>query len=79
MASWRTPPPRERRRRLPAEREGLGADVHVDTIETSWLVARSFDRHTLVFSMDAGTTVDAEPTPENFFSLGGDSILTDQI
>jgi NTE family protein len=53
------------------ERENIGADQDFDAFQTGWLIARSFDRHTLVFSMDAGTTVDAEPTPENFFSLGG--------
>ena len=42
-----------------------------DILRTSWLIARSFDRHTLVFWTDAGTTVDALATPENSFTLGG--------
>jgi NTE family protein len=53
------------------ERENIGADQDFDGFQTGWLVARSFDRHTLIFSIDAGTTADAQPTPENFFSLGG--------
>jgi NTE family protein len=53
------------------ERDNIGADQDFDGFTSSWLIARSFDRHTLIFSMDAGTTVDAAPTPENFFSLGG--------
>ncbi|MET0164209.1 MAG: patatin-like phospholipase family protein, partial [Vicinamibacterales bacterium] len=55
-----------------AERDRLGADVHLDTLEMSWLVARSFDRHTFIFWTDAGTTVDDDvPTPQDFFTLGG--------
>lgn len=53
------------------ERESVGADQDFDGFTSSWLLARSFDRHTLIFSIDVGTTVDAAPTPENFFSLGG--------
>ena len=54
-----------------AERDNLGADQDFDIFRTSWLVARSFNRHTLIFWTDAGTTVDALETPENSFSLGG--------
>jgi NTE family protein len=54
------------------ERERIGSQENFDAFETSWLVARSFDRHTLIFWMDAGTTVDAAVArPENFYSLGG--------
>jgi NTE family protein len=53
------------------ERDVIGADEDFDAFQTSWLVARSFDRHTLIFWMDAGTTIDAQPTPENSFTLGG--------
>lgn len=53
------------------ERTGFGADEDFDTFETTWLVARSFDRHTLIFWTDAGTTDDSPLTPESFFSLGG--------
>lgn len=54
-----------------AERDTFGADEDFDAFTSSWLVARSFDRHTLIFWADAGTSKDALPTPENFFSLGG--------
>jgi NTE family protein len=53
------------------ERPNFGADEEFDTFETSWLVARSFDRHTFIFWADAGTTDDPPLTPESFFSLGG--------
>jgi NTE family protein len=54
------------------ERDNIGADENLDAFELSWLVARSFDRHTLIFWMDAGTTADAELVePQNFYSLGG--------
>jgi NTE family protein len=54
------------------ERDSIGADENLDAFELSWLVARSFDRHTLIFWMDAGTTADAELVlPQNFYSLGG--------
>lgn len=54
-----------------AERDSLGADANVDTVSMSWLVARSFDRHTLIFWTDLGTTVDDVSTPQDFFTLGG--------
>lgn len=54
-----------------AERKALGADEEFDTLSASWLVARSMDRHTLIFWTDFGTTVDDQPTAENYFSLGG--------
>lgn len=54
-----------------AEREHVGADTNFDIFRASWLIARSFDRHTFIFWTDAGTTVDALQTPENSFSLGG--------
>jgi NTE family protein len=54
-----------------AERESVGADRDFDIVRTSWLIARSFERHTLIFWTDAGTTVDALETPENSFTLGG--------
>jgi NTE family protein len=37
----------------------------------NWLIARSFDRHTLIFWTNAGTTLDSLNTPENAFTLGG--------
>jgi len=53
------------------ERSNFGGDEDFDTFESTWLVARSFDRHTLIFWADAGTTDDPPLTPESFFSLGG--------
>jgi NTE family protein len=54
-----------------AQREYVGADQNFDTFRSSWLVARSFDRHTLIFWTDIGITFDALAAPENSFSLGG--------
>lgn len=54
------------------ERESIGSEENLNAFETSWLVARSFDRHTLIFWVEGGTTADAElARPENFYSLGG--------
>ncbi|HEY4366287.1 MAG TPA: patatin-like phospholipase family protein [Steroidobacteraceae bacterium] len=53
------------------ERTAMGADENFDVFTMSYLIARSADRNTLIFSTDMGTTVDALPTPENFFTLGG--------
>ncbi|HEY5810155.1 MAG TPA: patatin-like phospholipase family protein [Povalibacter sp.] len=53
------------------ERENMGADLDFDAFAASWLVARSIDRHTLIFSTDMGTTIDSVVRPENLFSLGG--------
>ncbi len=54
------------------ERENIGSEENLNAFETSWLVARSFDRHTLIFWLEGGTTRDAElARPENFYSLGG--------
>lgn len=53
------------------ERENFGADQDFDAFNMNWLVARSFDRHTFIFWIEGGTTVDALATPENVFNLGG--------
>jgi NTE family protein len=53
------------------ERENVGAKQDFDAFSGTWLVARSFDRHTFIFWMDAGTTRGGVATPENLFSLGG--------
>lgn len=53
------------------ERESVGAQRDFDSFAATWLVARSFDRHTLIFWADAGTTTGGTPTPERLFSLGG--------
>jgi NTE family protein len=54
-----------------AEREAFGADQQFDTFSASWLIARSIDRHTLIFWTDFGTTIDDLPSAENYFTLGG--------
>jgi NTE family protein len=54
------------------ERSSIGSEENLDAFEMSWLVARSFDRHTLILWLEGGTTKDAEfARPENFYSLGG--------
>jgi NTE family protein len=53
------------------ERARLGADREYDAFKMNWLFARSFDRHTLIFWTNAGTTLDSLNTPENAFTLGG--------
>jgi NTE family protein len=53
------------------ERESVGAQQNFDAFAATWLVARSFDRHTFIFWLDAGTTSGGKSTPENLFSLGG--------
>lgn len=53
------------------ERSSFGADQEFDAYVANWLIARSIDRNTFVFSTDIGTTVDDLTRPEDFFSLGG--------
>jgi NTE family protein len=54
------------------ERDYIGAEQDFDTYSTSWLIARSLDRHTLLFWLDLGTTEGEVTTPENLiFPLGG--------
>jgi NTE family protein len=53
------------------ERDEIGADLDFDAFETSWLIARSIDRHTFIFWTDMGTTIDDLASPENLFQLGG--------
>ena len=53
------------------ERTALGADQDFDAFVTTWLIARSINRHTFIFWTDMGTTVDDLTRPEDFFSLGG--------
>lgn len=53
------------------ERRDLGADEDFDAFQTSWLIARSIDRHTFIFWTDMGTTIDNLTNPEDMFQLGG--------
>jgi NTE family protein len=54
-----------------AERRSLGGDEDFNVYSASWLIARSLDRHTLIFWTDFGTTADERTTPVDFFKLGG--------
>ncbi len=54
-----------------AERVGMGANDNIDSVQMSWLVARSIDRHTFIFSTNVGTTLDNLSSPQDFFTLGG--------
>ncbi len=53
------------------ERRSLGADEDFNAYRTSWLIARSIDRHTFIFWTDMGTTIDNLTRPEDMFQLGG--------
>ncbi|HKE93890.1 MAG TPA: patatin-like phospholipase family protein [Povalibacter sp.] len=53
------------------ERSDLGSDQDFDAFVTSWLIARSIDRHTFIFWTDMGTTIDNLTNPEDMFQLGG--------
>jgi len=53
------------------EREDFGADLDLDFVRADWLIARSIDRHTLILWLDAGSTVDGEAEPQDYFTLGG--------
>ena len=53
------------------QRENLGGERDFNAYQASWLIARSIDRHTLIFWTDMGTTVDNLTRPEDLFTLGG--------
>ena len=55
-----------------ADRESLGATRNADIVQASWQVARSWDRYSAVWSMDAGSALDdAVVSPQELFTLGG--------
>ncbi len=55
-----------------ADREALGADVDADVVRASWQFARSRDRYSFVWSMDAGSALDdVVASPQELFTLGG--------
>ena len=55
-----------------ADRESLGATSNADIVRASWQVARSRDRYSVVFSMDAGSALDDRVvSPQELFTLGG--------
>jgi NTE family protein len=54
------------------DRESLGASVDADVVEASWQFARSVDRYSFVWSMDAGSALDdVVASPQELFTLGG--------
>jgi NTE family protein len=55
-----------------ADRESFGATRNADIIQASWQIARSWDRYSAVWSMDAGSALDdAVVSPQELFTLGG--------
>ena len=55
-----------------ADRESLGASQDADIVRASWQLARSHDRYSFVWSMDAGSARDdTVNSPQNLFTLGG--------
>jgi NTE family protein len=55
-----------------ADRESLGASHDADIVQASWQLARSRDRYSFVWSMDAGSALDdTVVSPQNLFTLGG--------
>jgi NTE family protein len=52
-------------------RPGLGADAHLDTIETEFTTVRSSGRNTFLFGLNYATTLDSNNTIQEFFPLGG--------
>ena len=55
-----------------ADRESLGASDDADIVQASWQLARSRDRYSFVWSMDAGSALDdTVVSPQELFTLGG--------
>jgi NTE family protein len=57
-----------------AYRTNLGSDFAFDKVQADWLMARSYERNTLVLWVSAGETVDGNIKPtdlQDFYSLGG--------
>jgi NTE family protein len=55
-----------------ADRESLGSSVDADVLQASWQFARSRDRLSFVWSMDAGSALDDRvASPQQLFRLGG--------
>jgi NTE family protein len=52
-------------------RPGLGADAHLDTIETEFTMVGTAGRNTFLFGLDYATTFDADNAIQEFFPLGG--------
>jgi NTE family protein len=57
-----------------AYRTNLGSDFAFDKVQADWLMARSYERNTIVLWASAGETVDGNIKPtdlQDFYSLGG--------
>jgi NTE family protein len=55
-----------------ADRESFGATRDADVVQASWQLARSLDRYSVVWSMEAGSALDDEVvSPQSLFTLGG--------
>jgi len=54
------------------ERESLGSSGDADLVRAEWLMARSLDRYSLVFSVEGGSALDDDVvSPEQLYTLGG--------
>jgi NTE family protein len=53
------------------QREELGADRQSDSMEVNGLIARSIGKNTFIFSGDAGSTLNDQTFPQDYFELGG--------
>ena len=42
-----------------------------DRVEFNGLLARSFAKNTFILSANFGATLDSQPSPQDYFSLGG--------
>jgi NTE family protein len=54
------------------ERESFGSSGDADLVQAEWLMARSHERYSLVFSVEGGSALDDEVvSPEQLYTLGG--------
>ncbi len=53
------------------QRTDAGSDRNSDRIEIDGLIARSFGRHTVIFSAAAGSTLNKQSYAQDYFTLGG--------
>jgi len=54
------------------EREGLGSSGKADIVQAEWLMARSHERYSAVFSLEGGSALDdTVVSPQQLFTLGG--------
>jgi NTE family protein len=52
-------------------RPDLGADQHLDTIETELMTVHTLGRNTVLFGLNFSTSLDSAATIQEFFPLGG--------